>query len=94
MNQEHFNEYEYRKIFNIKDTNPFLAEQLFLEYASKYPNDYFARCSYIDQLIIVNKIKEARAEYNILRDTISKDNYYKYVEKDKFHKFKYKHRNK
>ena len=90
MAKEYFNEYEYRKICAIRDINPTLAEQLYIEYLEKYPNDYFARCSYIDQLVTLNKLCDARENLYELNEEISKDEYFKYVEKDKMHHFKYK----
>ena len=90
MAKDHYNEYKYKKIKNIKDTNPVLAEQLFVGYLDEYPGDYFAKCSYIDQLVTLNKLKEAREKLNELSEIISKDGYFKYVEKEKMHSFRYK----
>ena len=83
MAKDYFNLLETKKILELKESDPERALQMYAAYFEKYPYDYSTYCYYIDQFLILGRIKEAEDAINKVYAMIDADEAYKTGHKEK-----------
>lgn len=69
MKAQHFDCWEFRHIFHLVETNPYLAKEKMEEYLENYPNDHSAYTYYAYILIVLGYFKEAENILEYVKNT-------------------------
>lgn len=71
---KYFDIFEFQRIIDLMDTDPYSSLLLYEKYLNQYPNDYSAYLLYCSNLIILGKLDEAEKVYNYFEQKYDKDN--------------------
>lgn len=59
MKAKYFNEWEFKRAYDLRETDPLKSKLLYEEYIQKYPKDYSAYPFYSSNLIALGELEEA-----------------------------------
>ena len=77
MKNKYFDKYEFEKIINIAQTNPYEGKRRYEKYLEEYPNDYSALLFYAGLLITLRQLDEAEKIINKVSILLNKDGKYR-----------------
>jgi len=76
MKHKYFDEWEFKQIIPLIETNPYEAKIRFEDYLKKYPKDYTAYPFYISTLITIRELTTAKNILEYITNIIKKDHFF------------------
>lgn len=80
---KYFDAFEFQKVIDLMDIDPYLSLSMFEQYSNKFPEDYPAYLFYCSNLIIIGKLDEAEKVYNFFEKKYDNDYSLRRTEKAK-----------